>query len=40
LDRFPAGAWWVELAPLAEERLVPGVAVTLAVEMVGGRVRE
>ena len=29
LDRFPDGAWWVELAPLAEERLV-GAAIAEA----------
>ena len=27
LDRFPDGAWWVELAPLGDERLV-GAAIT------------
>jgi predicted ATPase/DNA-binding CsgD family transcriptional regulator len=29
LDRFPGGVWWVELAPLADERLV-GAAVAEA----------
>ena len=29
LDRFPDGAWWVELAPLADERLV-GAAIAEA----------
>jgi predicted ATPase/DNA-binding CsgD family transcriptional regulator len=29
LDRFPGGAWWVELAPLADEQLV-GAAVAEA----------
>jgi predicted ATPase len=24
-DRFPDGVWWVELAPVADERLAPAV---------------
>jgi predicted ATPase/DNA-binding CsgD family transcriptional regulator len=32
LDRFPGGAWWVELAPLSDERLV-GAAIAEALEV-------
>jgi predicted ATPase/DNA-binding CsgD family transcriptional regulator len=37
LDRFPAGAWWVDLARLAEERLVgPAIAAALGVRPLPG----
>jgi predicted ATPase/DNA-binding CsgD family transcriptional regulator len=37
LERFPDGAWWVELAPLADERLVgAAIAESLGVRPVPG----
>jgi predicted ATPase/DNA-binding CsgD family transcriptional regulator len=37
LERFPKGAWWVELAPLADERLVGGrIAEALGVRPLPG----
>ena len=37
LDRFSDGAWWVELAPLADERLVgAAIAEALGVRLLPG----